>query len=108
MELSEALAWLSDGHSVLGVEGAIALCEAVGVPFSGELVFAWESTEQAWGDFGFMAAASGPGTGVNCLALSYHVAKALGLGAPGRGYSGRGFQAQANGRAIARLLVSRS
>ena len=101
MVLSEALELLSDGHSVLSEEGARQVCGVFGVSFPDTLVMWWEDVEGAYDRYGFVPVEDGPGSGVACLDLSYHVASALGLGAPGSAYSGRGFQARANSRAIA-------
>src|SRR5579859_4079400 len=102
--LKDALEVLANGHGVISEESARALCAVVGVPFPEEEVFVWESRGDASERYGFYPFEEGPGHGVNTLDLSYHVARALGLGAPGVAYSGRGYQARANAQAIAKLL----
>lgn len=100
MTMEEALAYLADGHNVMTVGGAQAVCRLLGVPFEGMLVFRWENAQDAFDRYGFFAQDGESGAGVNGLDLSYYVARCLGLGAPGVRYSGRGFQAQANAWAI--------
>ena len=104
MELTDALEVLANGHGVISEEAGRALCEVVGVPFPEKKVFAWQGRRDAAEKYGFYPYEDGPGRGVNTLDLSYHVAQALGLGAPGVAYSGRGYQARANAAAIAKLL----
>ena len=104
MDRLEALEFLSDGHSVLSEEGARQVCAVFGVSFADWLVMRWESKQDAYDRYGFIAVEDGPSSGVNCLDLSYHVASALGLGAPGRTFTGRGFQARANSQAIAQRV----
>jgi hypothetical protein len=107
MELREALALLEDGHTVLRREVAREICEVVGVSFDEELVMRWESREEAQEVFGFLAVGAGSGAGVDSLDLSYHIARELGLGAPGAVFLGRGRQAELNLRAIREELVGR-
>jgi hypothetical protein len=105
---SEALEVLSDGHSVVLEQVAQCICTVFNVPLDEKLLIRWNSREDAWARFGFTARSDGPGTGARSLELSYYVAEKLGLGRPGAPFSGRGFQAQANGRAIAQFLSSKS
>ncbi len=104
MDRLEALELLSDGHSVLSEEETRQVCEVFNLPFPGDLVMRWESEQDAYDRYGFLPFEDAPGSGVGTLDLSYHVARKLGLGAPGSAYSGRGFQARANSWAIADLL----
>jgi hypothetical protein len=106
MEVSEALVLLSDGHSVLTEEAARAVCGVLGVAYPTELVISWQGAADAFGRYGFLPYDDVPGSGVEGLDLSYHVARSLGLGAPGSGFTGRGFQAQANARAIEAHITS--
>jgi hypothetical protein len=64
----------------------------------------WESQQQAFDRYGFVPYEDAPDQGVGTLDLSYHVTRSLGLGAPGKKFSGRGFQAQANRKAVVELL----
>jgi hypothetical protein len=102
MELREALEVLADGHAVLSEEEAREVCMVLGVPFPEGLVMQWQSTEDALSRYGFVPFEDAPGRGVWSLRLSYHVARRLGLEAPGNAYMGRGRQARANATAIAR------
>jgi hypothetical protein len=107
MELTvlEALEVVGDGHSVVEVDLAQAVCQKFAVAaFPEEGVLSWQSQQQAWETYGFFADEDQPGRGVWTLELSYHVAKELGLGASGRKFHGRGRQARENMQAIARSV----
>lgn len=104
MERAEALECLVDGHSVLSEETAREVCEVLGVPFPEDAVMQWAGQADAYRRYGFLPFEDEPGTGVGNLELSYHVARALGLDAPGSAYGGKGFQARANVRAIRQRL----
>jgi hypothetical protein len=105
MTVLEALEIVGDGHSVASVEVAKEVCEVFHVSFSEDLIISWQSQQQAFECYGFFPFEDGPGEGVECLSLSYHVAKSLGLGAPGSAFSGRGYQARANAQAIVSAYV---
>jgi hypothetical protein len=104
MQVQEALEYLADGHAILHVDTAKEVCQAIGVPFSDECILTWNSRRDASQRYQFVSIEDGPGTGVGSLELSYYVTKQLGLGAPGTAFTGKGFQAQANSRAIAQKL----
>jgi hypothetical protein len=91
MTITEALEVVGNGHGVVSVETARAVCEVFKVPFSDGLVLSWESQQQALDCYGFAPYVDASGQGVRTLSLSYHVTKSLGLGAPGSKFSGRGY-----------------
>ena len=102
MNREEALEVLADGHSVLSVEAAKKVCAAIGVLFGKHLVEVWHSDPP--GTFkGLTMNPEWEGReGVSALSLSNYVAAQL--GADGGSFIGRGFQAQANARAIREKL----
>ncbi len=104
LTVCDAVELLGDGHSVYLVAVARRICQVVGVAFEESLVFSWQSRQDAFERYGFFAHVDGPGSGVNALALSYHVACRLGLGAPGKVFTGRGYQARANAEAVREKL----
>jgi hypothetical protein len=92
-----------NGHVILSVERAREVCQVLEVHFDENLVMSWETGQEAQQKYGFIATVS-PGTGVDGLRLSYHVAKELGLDAPGQCYIGVGKQSHANQQAIRQQL----
>lgn len=100
----ESLEILANGHTIMTVLSAMKVCEAVEVEFDTKLAMVWRNREHALKTYGFFAMDNKPGKGVDGLDLSYYVAEKLGLGRPGQQFSGKGFQAQANSRAIAQHL----
>jgi hypothetical protein len=105
MDRREALDCLEDGHSVLSEETAREVCEVLGVSFPEDEVMQWAGQADAYRRYGFVPFEDEPGAGMGNLELSYHVARALGLGAPGSAYGGKGFQARANVQAIRQRLA---
>ncbi len=104
MEMRDVLSVIADGHSVLALETVQDVCRTLGILFPVDLSFTWNNQQEAWETYGFFPYEEGPGVGVNALSFSYYVAKQMGVGAPGHGFTGRGFQAQANSRAVAQKL----
>lgn len=104
MEVIEALECLADGHAVLSEETARQVCEAFQVPFPERRVIRWRDAGEALYRYGFLPYEDGAGSGVTSLGLSYDVAAALGIDAPGKGYIGKGSQARANAQAIRQRL----
>ncbi len=95
---------LIDGHIFLTVETAREVCAALEISFDEALVISWQTQQEAWEKYGFVPQVN-PGSGIDGLRLSYHVAKALGIEEPpGRAYIGTGKQAQANKQAIRQKL----
>jgi len=93
-----------DGHTFLTVEGAREVCATLDINFDEALVISWQTTQEAWETYGFMPTTC-PGSGVDGLRLSYHVAHEIGIEEPpGRAYIGTGKQGQANKQAIRQKL----
>ena len=95
----EALKYLQTGHTIWVVKQAQEVCEALGVPFKKELVWTWESPEDAFQRYGFYSSEEGPSEGVWSLKLARHVAFELGV-TDYQSYHGRGSQARAIAEAI--------
>lgn len=104
LKITDALEILADGHAIMAIHSAQKVCEAVQVDFDEKLVMRWKNRDEALRTYGFFAMSNEPGAGVDGLDLSYYVAEQLGLGRPGGAFTGKGFQAQANSRAIALFL----
>src|SRR6266581_8812819 len=100
MRIAEALASLSSGHIVFTEDSAREICAAFNVSFPEDRVMSWQSQQDAFDCYGFVPRIDAPGTGMDDLELSYHIAGQLGLGAPGIAFMGRGYQARVNVRAI--------
>jgi hypothetical protein len=99
MNREEAYAYI-EGHQVIGRSDAQEVCQAFGVPFDLKIAIVWESRQDALDRYGMYANVDAPGIAVFGLDLSYYVCEQLGLGRPGRGFTGKGFQTQANEKAI--------
>lgn len=95
--LDEAIEML-DGHTVLTEPNARRICILCGVPFEEALVMHWRDAVEAQTRYGIFGAKYN--SGVSSLDLSYYVCGALGIKAPGHGFTGKGFQAQANQKAL--------
>lgn len=100
MTRDEALELLAEGHIVFSEEMTDEVCQMFGVEFPLYKLMGWEDREDALRRYGFVATVDAQGSGVDGLDLSYHLASAFGLGAPGRAFHGRGRQARANVAAI--------
>lgn len=106
MNVREAIECLR-GHNVLSVSSARLVCETLHLPFDETLVLSWQTRDEAFQKYGFVAY-SEPDSGVFGLNLSYHVAKALGIQEPpGQKFTGKGYQSQANSQAILQVLSER-
>lgn len=92
------------GHHIIAVESAQVICDSLGVFFSETLIIRWESVEEAFEKYDFNPEQV-PGSGVDTLDLSYHVAEQLGLGSPGKDQKWRGAQAGANRQAIRQHFI---
>jgi hypothetical protein len=99
MNREEAYAYL-EGHQVISASDAQEVCKAFGVDFDHKVHVIWESRKDAYDRYGMWANVDAPGIAVFGLDLSYCVCEQLGLGRPGRGFTGKGFQTQANEKAI--------
>ena len=105
MEVKEALSALSDGHTIFTPEYAEGVCQAVGVPFDRKvLVRRWYSDPPGTFKGLTMKPEYEGSEGVYSLTLSGYVAEKLGVEEEAGSFIGRGFQAQAYSRAIARKL----
>lgn len=93
-----------DGHSILSEATAREVCAVLEVPFPEAHLMVWQTTEEALEKYGFFATQA-PCTGIDGLALSYHVAKEFGLETPGHRFTGVGFQSRANQQAINLHLI---
>jgi len=105
MTKEEAIEYLADGHSEWTVECAREICAAFGLELPADLIDRWEGqadVNPAGHPKGLWLDKDEPGEGVYSLVLSDYIVKALGLEV--MGYIGRGFQAQANARAIRKYL----
>ena len=92
-----------DGHAILSELIARQICTTLDVSFPEKHLMSWQTAEEAYEKYGFFAIQS-PGRGIDGLDLSYHVAKEVGLGAPGSAFCGKGFQSRANQQAIRQHL----
>lgn len=87
-----------DGHTILTEQAAQDMCDALIVPFAPGLVMHWHDAVEAQEKYGVHGAKYN--SGVDSLELSYHICEMLHIDAPGRHYTGKGFQAQANQKAL--------
>lgn len=102
MEQKEALHYLADGHTIWTVELADLVCEAFGVKKIEPRRFSSDPPGTHKG----LTMKEENSLGVSSLELSRHVTSELGLEV--RSFIGRGFQAQANARAIAEWMKDHS
>jgi len=93
----------ADGHTIWKVEYAKAACEAVGVKFPTRLARKFESDPA--GTFKGLTMKEENSEGVDSLHLSDYVVEQLKLKVGS--FGGRGFQAQANARAIREHLAKK-
>ena len=99
LTLSDALDLL-DGHTVLSVKAARAICETMGCVFDESLVMHWNGVGDAAANFDIHGV-TGKGEGVGGRGLSNSLCTQLGISpVPGNAYSGRGFATNANKAAI--------
>ncbi len=105
MDKEAALKVISDGHTVYTLETVAQVCEEFGIPPYPHEPWRWNSLEGAFEKYGMTwVTKSGEGEGVWSLYLSYYVAEMLGAESDAQQYFGRGAQAKANARAVARVL----
>ena len=105
MDIKEAVGVLSDGHTILTPEYAEEVCQAVGVPFERKaLVQRWHSDSPGTLKGLTMKPDREGSEGVYSLTLSGYVAEKLGVAHEAGTFIGRGYQASAYARAIARKL----
>lgn len=106
MDRAEALEWIADGHGLMTVEKAKEVVEHFGLKWSDRLIMKWKNQQDAnptndpkglW-----LFDKNKAGEGVATGRLSAYVVNQLGLDV--RYYMGRGFQAQANARAVEEYL----
>ena len=101
MDRPEAIEAISSGHSIYKPQYAQEVCAVLGVSFDPELVQVFESDRHPLGVTMF----HGPEDGVWSLALSAHVAGALGVGGKAQGFLGRGSQAREYARVVKEALA---
>jgi hypothetical protein len=115
MNITDALEILGS-KALISPDSARALCERIEIDFDEAWIKRWEMQKGEevafYRQHGFIPARYGAGEGVDCLELSYKVADILSLRdekgyLPGHAYSGDGYQAKANARAIADELSRR-
>jgi hypothetical protein len=115
MTITDALELLGS-KALISQKAARQICDLAGVDFKEDLIKQWELIEGRevvfFQAYGFLPTTYGPGSGVDCMELSYHIADQLDLRnaqghLPGYPYTGAGFQAKANSRAIAQELCRR-
>ena len=105
MDIKEAMTVLSDGHAIVTPEYAEDVCQAVGVPFERKALVQRHYSDPPGTLKGLTMKPEHEGSeGVYSLTLSGYVAKKLGVADEAGTFIGRGFQAQAYARAIARKL----
>ena len=118
MTVEHAIALISY-KGIADVAFARRACELLGVKnFDESLIMRWdvtpENTAKFYTENGFLPYAYGPGEGVDRTALSFYVADKLGAREdnngrfPGSGFSGRGYQARANGQWVAKKVLPNS
>lgn len=98
MEQSEALVYLADGHTIWTPELADLVCDA----FKVERIKPSRFKSDPPGTHKGLTMTEEDSLGVSASHLSAHIVSELGLEV--RSYIGRGFQAQANARAIAEYI----
>jgi hypothetical protein len=98
MNLEEALEYLGDGHLIIEVDKARAICETLDIPFPSSRIMRWKSREDSWNRYGAWPNRDEPGEGVACLSLSDHAVRTFKLTV----YQviGRGTQAELNAEAL--------
>lgn len=104
MTREDALEIIAEGKSIITINYAREVCRALNVPPIDESkTMVWKSAKDARERFGIFPNQEGPGGGVSVLDISYHVLKQLDFPQPypGASYTGQGFQARANAKAIA-------
>ena len=97
MQINEALNALEDGHTIWKVSYAKRVCEALGIPFSEELIEEWFSGN------GTYIKEEGS-LGVDSLALSQYASEHFHLDTPPRSYIGKGSQAREYARLVREAL----
>ena len=107
MSVENAVNALSNGHGLMEPKEAGMICKAVGVPYRKSLEEHWYSD---WSDPKGMHMFPGQegSIGIWSLTLSAYVAGELGVKEKAGSYIGRGFQAQAYSREIAKVLLPQS
>lgn len=100
MELKEALAAISTGHTIWSVSYAEEVCNTFAVSFPKSLIKVYENDRHPMG----VHMLHGPEQGVWSLALSLHVAQCLGVADKAQGFLGRGSQAREYARLVAEKL----
>ena len=98
MTMYQALSLLSDGHSLCSVEVATQICKIFDVEFNAHLILEWGSTQEAYEKYGLIHVDNPIGNGVWLMKLGKYICRAFELNVPS--FSGKGFQAQANARAL--------
>jgi hypothetical protein len=115
MTITDALELLGS-KALISQKAARQICDLAGVDFNEKLMKHWEMIKGCevvfYQAYGFIPTTYGPGEGVDCVDLSYSIADQLGLRnaqghLPGHLYTGDGYQAKANSRAIAQELCRR-
>lgn len=98
---------------IITPEAAREICSLLETPFQELLIKHWDfrigEENLFYYTYSFWPCKYGPGQGVDCTDLSYHIAEQMGLKDaqgyfPGSRFSGAGFQAEANAHAIAQKL----
>lgn len=102
MALADAFDVLRNGHGIIAPESARAICAAFpNVALDERLILTWADEQECMSRYGIFPRQVGPGRGVGVLELGYSILEQLQIEAPGRMYSGKGFQAKANVEALA-------
>ena len=102
MQINEALNVLNDGHTIWKVGHAKRVCEALGVPFSDNLVERFYTEEHYKG--AKMLEGEEGSLGVYALSLSEYVAEQLSVSKQARQFYGRGSQAREYARVVREKL----
>ena|SRR3990167_4496831 len=103
MNTQEALAAITDGHTMYSIDFAKEVCRALDVEFSNKLIDRWQGQADANPGShpkGLFLERDEPGEGVYSLNLAWHIARKLGVDNEVAGFLGRGTQA----REIARVV----
>lgn len=107
MTIKNALAIISDGHTLIDVMDAKKVCEVLGVGWSDSLIDSYKNQEEAnptHDPKGLWLNEDKPTSGVYTLNLSYYIAEKLGVKSNAGIFHGRGSQARANSEAVAGKL----
>lgn len=110
-DMDEAIDDLTSGGKVMTtVEEAQRLCKLFGVTLYAQLIYVWENAKEAFSLYEIWGVPDKPGYAVNAGELLQSILEQLGVPLdkqPGRGFTGRGFKARANGGLLREMMERR-